>query len=172
MNKNQSIGIWVVIGIITASLIMMLWPGFTNSTQEISYTNFLKKVENQEIVSVTMNKEYLIANPKDNKLPVKENQNVEPIFKNSNIEPATLQYKVLLPPNDDSLYKKLEDNNVEIKVEKPADANALNLLMQIFFPIILIVIFFAIMARMLQSAGGSQAMSLAKAKQKCFLITR
>ena len=50
MNKNQSIGIWVVIGIITASLIMMLWPGFTSSTQEISYTNFLKKVENQEIV--------------------------------------------------------------------------------------------------------------------------
>ena len=126
MNKNQSIGIWVVIGIITASLIMMLWPGFTSSTQEISYTNFLKKVENQEIVSVIMSKEYLIANPKDNKLPVKENQNVEPIFKNANIEPAILQYKVLIPPNDNSLYQKLEDNNVEIKVEKPADANAIN----------------------------------------------
>ena len=169
MNKNQSIGIWVVIGIITASLIMMLWPGFTSSTQEISYTNFLKKVENQEIVSVIMSKEYLLANPKDNKLPVKENQNVEPIFKNSNIEPATLQYKVLIPQNDNSLYQKLEDNNVEIKVEKPADANAINLLMQIFFPIVLIVIFFTVMAKMLQSAGGSQAMSFGKSKAKMLL---
>ena len=169
MNKNQSIGIWVVIGIITASLIMMLWPGFTSSTQEISYTNFLKKVENQEIVSVIMSKEYLLANPKDNKLPVKENQNVEPIFKNSNIEPATLQYKVLIPQNDNSLYQKLEENNVEIKVEKPADANAINLLMQIFFPIVLIVIFFTVMAKMLQSAGGSQAMSFGKSKAKMLL---
>ena len=69
MNKSQSVGIWVVIGIIAASLIAMLWAGPKSTTQEISYTNFLKKVEAKEIVSVQMNKEYLIANPKDNKLP-------------------------------------------------------------------------------------------------------
>ena len=69
MNKSQSAGIWIVIVLIVAALGAMLFAGSQKATQEISYTNFLKKVENQEIVSVLINQDSLLAEPKDNKLP-------------------------------------------------------------------------------------------------------
>ena len=170
MNKSQSAGIWVVIVIIAASLIAMLWAGPKSTTQEISYTNFLKKVEAQEIVSVQMNKEFLIANPKDNKLPQtqQEENNLKPIV-NPNIAPPTLQYKVLIPDNDTSLYKKLEENNVEINVEPPSNQSTMVNAFSVILPIIMIVAFFAIMAKMIQSAGGSQAMTFGKSKAKMML---
>ncbi len=171
MNKSQSAGIWIVLGIVIASLIAMLWSGPTSSTQEISYTNFLNKVENSEIVSVEISKDYLIANPKDSKLPEKPNvpNNIEPLFKPVNAGTPTLQYKVQIPQNDNSLYQKLEANNVEIKVEKPADSGAMFNIFGWILPIVMLVAFFAIMAKMFQSAGGSQAMTFGKSKAKMML---
>ena len=170
MNKSQSIGIWIVIGIIFASLVAMLFAGPRSTTQEISYTNFLKKVEAQEIVSVQMNKEFLIANPKDNKLPQTEQENnIKPLVQNPNIVPPTLQYKVLIPANDGSLYKKLEENNVEIKIEPPSNQSTMVNAFSVILPIIMVIAFFAIMAKMIQSAGGSQAMTFGKSKAKMML---
>ena len=170
MNKSQSFGIWIVIIIIAASLAAMLWQGPKSTTKEISYTAFLKKVEAQEIISVQMNKEYLIANPKDNKLPQNEQENnLKPLYKNPNIAPPTLQYKVLIPDNDNSLYKKLEDNNVEINVDPPSNQSTMVNAFSVILPLIMIVAFFALMAKMIQSAGGSQAMTFGKSKAKMML---
>ena len=172
MNKSQSVGIWIVIGLILASLVAMLFSGPTSSTQEISYSSFLSKVDNSEIKSVELNKEYLIANPKDNKLPEKPDvpNKIEPLFKPANAETPVLKFKVMIPQNDDSLYKKLEEKNVEIIVQKPADSNAMvNILGTVLFPIIILVVFFVIMGKMFQSAGGSQAMTFGKSKAKMML---
>ena len=170
MNKSQSFGIWIVIIIIAASLAAMLWQGPKSTTKEISYTAFLKKVEAQEIISVQMNKEYLIANPKDNKLPQNEQENnLKPLYKNQNIAPPTLQYKVLIPDNDNSLYKKLEENNVEINVDPPSNQSTMVNAFSVILPLIMIVAFFALMAKMIQSAGGSQAMTFGKSKAKMML---
>ena len=173
MNKSQSAGIWIVIVLIVAALGAMLFAGSQKATQEISYTNFLKKVENQEIVSVLINQDSLFAEPKDNKLPEPKENNIEPIFKPANLEMPTLQYKVMIPSNDDSLYKKLEDNNVEIKIGKPSDGGLMNGIWgSAIFSIIFLVIIMVFFAKMIQSAGGSQAMNFGKSKAKMMLDSK
>ena len=173
MNKSQSAGIWIVIVLIVAALGAMLFAGSQKATQELSYTNFLKKVENQEIVSVLINQDSLLAEPKDNKLPEPKENNIEPIFKPANLEMPTLQYKVMIPSNDDSLYKKLEDNNVEIKIGKPSDGGLMNGIWgSAIFSIIFLVIIMVFFAKMIQSAGGSQAMNFGKSKAKMMLDSK
>ena len=48
MNKNQSIGMYVILGIMVLAFISMLFSGPTSSTEELSYTTFIQKVENKE----------------------------------------------------------------------------------------------------------------------------
>ena len=173
MNKSQSAGIWIVIVLIVAALGAMLFAGSQKATQELSYTNFLKKVENHEIVSVLINQDSLLAEPKDNKLPEPKENNIEPIFKPANLEMPTLQYKVMIPSNDDTLYKKLEDNNVEIKIGKPSDGGLMNGIWgSAIFSIIFLVIIMVFFAKMIQSAGGSQAMNFGKSKAKMMLDSK
>ena len=171
MNKSQSIGIWIVIGLITASLVLMLSMGGQSTTKELSYTNFLSKVKNQEIASVEMSKEFLVANPKDNKISASEQpNNIKPLYQNPNMPEATLKYHVNIPQNDSTLYQTLEENNVEIKVDSSSSSNSMmNMFASVFLPIIMIVVFFAIMAKMIQSAGGTQAMTFGKSKAKLML---
>ena len=63
MNKNQSIGMYVILGIMVLAFISMLFSGPTTSTEELSYTAFMQKLENKEIKSVEMMKDTLIAFP-------------------------------------------------------------------------------------------------------------
>ena len=63
MNKNQSVGMYVILGIMILAFVSMLFSGPTSSTEELSYTNFLQKVENKEIKSVDMGKDMLVALP-------------------------------------------------------------------------------------------------------------
>ena len=114
-----------------------------------------------------------MAEPKYNKLPEPKENNIEPIFKPANLEMPTLQYKVMIPSNDDSLYKKLEDNNVEIKIGKPSDGGLMNGIWgSAIFSIIFLVIIMVFFAKMIQSAGGSQAMNFGKSKAKMMLDSK
>lgn len=172
MNKSQSVGIWIVMVIIIGSLALMLAGQQNNVIQEISYSSFLNKVENSEIVSVEIGKEDLIANPKNNEVPKVESQQnqIEPLFKPANLGTPKLQYKVLIPTNDVSLYEKLEQNNVEIKITKPTDTtNTIGFWGSFVIPIIFFAVIIFLFFRMIQSAGGSQAMNFAKSKAKMML---
>ena len=111
MNKNQSIGMYVILGIMILAFVSMLFAGPTSSTEELSYTAFVQKVENKEIKSVDMGRDTLIA------IPVKQPE-VKPVTNPlyGNVQPAKLQYKVSFPSGSD-LLPKLEENNVEISVK-------------------------------------------------------
>ena len=113
MNKNQSVGMYVILGIMVLAFISMLFSGPTSSTEELSYTNFLQKVENKEIKSVEMGKDMLIALPV--KQPEAKKSSSNPIY--GEVRPPKLQYKVVLPENSDVL-NKLEDNSLEINAKK------------------------------------------------------
>ena len=63
MNKNQSIGMYVILGIMVLAFISMLFTGPTSSTEELSYTTFMQKVENKEIKSVDIMRDTIIALP-------------------------------------------------------------------------------------------------------------
>lgn len=159
MNKSQSTGIWIVVILLILCLGSMLFPTQTTSTQDLSYSQFLTKVKSGEISSVQIDKDTLIAKPK---------KEVNVIDKKK--QPET-QYKVMLPLNDLSFYKKLEESNVDINVKKPNDSSQTIAILSAVLPILLIVGFIILMAKTLQS-GGSQAMSFGKSKAKLMLDSK
>ena len=63
MNKNQSVGMYVILGIMVLAFVSMLFTAPTSSTEELSYSAFIQKVENKEIKSVDIGKESLTALP-------------------------------------------------------------------------------------------------------------
>jgi len=169
MNKSQSTGMYVILGIMILAFVSMLFSGPSTSTQDLTYTNFVQKVENGEIKSVEIDKEYLLAQPlKQPEQTEKEKKAPKPIY--GELKKATLQYKVLIPEGSDIL-KKLEENNVIIEVKKPSESSQiLSVLGSLILPL-LFIIFLIIMAKGL-SAGGSQAMSFGKSKAKLLLDSK
>ncbi len=165
MNKSQSMGMYIILGIMVLAFISMLFAGPTTTTEELTYTNFLQKLSAGDIKSVEMDKDFLIAIPKVQ--PKKQAKKDLPMLYGMQQSSASLQYKVLTP-NDPTLMKRLEDADVEIAVSKPSESSKLlSVLGSLALPIF-IIIFLIIMARGLQ-AGGSQAMSFGKSRAKMLL---
>ena len=170
MNKSQSLGMYIILGIMVLAFVSMLFTGPTTTTEELTYTNFLQKLSNGEIKSVELDKTFLIATPvKQPEVKKEDKKNLPMLYGMSQTTP-TLQYKVLTP-NDAGLMKRLEDANVEISVSKPSESSKLmstigSLALPIFF-----IIFLILMAKGL-SAGGSQAMSFGKSRAKMLLDSK
>lgn len=162
MNKSQSMGMYVILGIMVLAFISMLMAGPNTSTQELSYTEFLQKLKSGDIKSVEIDKDSLVAHPKIQ--PKAEKPKKE--FYGEQKAPV-IQYKVLTP-SDPGLMKKLEEANVDINVKKPSESSQwMGILGSLILPILFIVFLF-VMAKSLQ-AGGSQAMSFGKSKAKLML---
>lgn len=170
MNKSQSLGMYIILGIMVLAFISMLFTGPTTTTEELTYTNFLQKLSDGEIKSVELDKTFLIATPVKQPEAQKEDKKNLPMLYGMSKTTPTLQYKVLTP-NDASLMKRLEEANVEISVSKPSESSKLlstigSLALPIFF-----IIFLILMAKGL-SAGGSQAMSFGKSRAKMLLDSK
>ena len=164
MNKSQSTGIWIVVILLILCLASMLFPGQTTDTKDISYSQFLSKVQSGQIASVQIDKDTLIAKPK-----APANEPVTSVNKQKH--PVNIQYRVMLPMNDMSIYQKLEDNKVDVNVKKPSDTSQFMGFLSIILPFVLIIGFVILMAKTLQS-GGSQAMSFGKSKAKLMLDSK
>ena len=161
MNKSQSTGIWIVVILLILCLGSMLFPNQTTSTQDLSYSQFLSKVKNGEIASVLIDRDTLVAKPKTAVTVNTANKKKQP----------EIQYKVMLPMNDLTIYKKLEDSKVDINVKKPSDSSQTITILSAILPILLLIGFVVLMAKTLQS-GGSQAMSFGKSKAKLMLDSK
>ncbi len=163
MNKNQSLGIWLVVGILVLALASMLFAGPTTSTKTLSYTEFLSKVKNAEIKEVVISNDTVIAKPVQDEIKT----NVD----GKETVTASLRYNVTIPVNDTSLYPVLEENNVDVEIKKSNESSSMMGLMGTALPILLIVAFFVILAKVIQS-GGSQALSFGKSKAKMMLDSK
>src|SRR5574344_962098 len=166
MNKNQSVGLWIVAIFLGLALFSMFFTGTTTSTQELSYSNFINKVKQGEIKSVQIEKDFIIPHPMNDKviqtIPNSKKQN-------TNVKPATLQYKITSLPSDTTLYPLLEEKKVDVSVKKPTDSNGMaGILFGTLLPIFLIIGLAVIMGKAIQ-AGGSQAMSFGKSKAKLLM---
>ena len=179
MNKSQSTGIWIVVILLVLCLGSMLFPAQTTSTQDISYSQFLSKVKNGQIESVQIDRDVLIAKPIKQK---NETQKVPEPAQNTNSftgvmsakrfgAAPSIQYRVMIPLNDNSLYEKLETSKVDVNVKKPSDSSQLIAILSTVLPLLLIIGFVILMAKTLQS-GGSQAMSFGKSKAKLMLDSK
>ena len=163
MNKNQSLGIWLVVGILVLALASMLFTGPTTSTKTLSYTEFLSKVKNAEIKEVVISNDTVIAKPVQDEIKT----NVD----GKETVTASLRYNVTIPVNDTSLYPVLEENNVDVEIKKSNESSSMMGIMGTALPILLIVAFFVILAKVIQS-GGSQALSFGKSKAKMMLDSK
>ena len=164
MNKNQSVGMYILLGIMVLAFLSMLFAGPTSSTAELSYTNFLQKVENKEIKNVDLGKDSLIASPV--KQPESKKTAPNPLFGDVATTPK-IQYKVVLPENSDIL-NKLEDNNVEISAKKASESGSMFGLGSSFLTILLVLGFIMLIIKSIQ-AGGAQAMSFGKSRAKMLM---
>ena len=90
--------------------------------------------------------------------------------KRAGVAPS-IQYRVMIPMNDNSLYSKLEASKVDVNVKKPSDSSQLIAILSTVLPLLLIIGFVVLMAKTLQS-GGSQAMSFGKSKAKLMLDSK
>jgi len=167
MNKSQSMGAYIIFGIMILFFISMVMAGPTTSTQELSYTVFLQKLNAGEIKNVEVDKDSLIAHPVKQPEAVKKKSNEALKAMYGEQKTPIIQYKVLTP-SDPNLMRKLEDAGVDINVKKPSESSQwMGILGSLLLPLLFIV-FLLIMAKSLQS-GGSQAMSFGKSKAKMML---
>ncbi len=168
MNKSQSVGMYVILGVMVLAFVSMLFSGPTTNTKELTYTEFVQKLQVGEIKSVQMDKDSLLALPIKQDVPTKTQQ-VNPLYGVSKTSP-TLQYHVLIPQNSD-IMKKLELAKVNISVKKPSESSQMiNIFGSLVLPL-LFIIFLVVMAKSIQ-AGGSQAMSFGKSKAKMLLDSK
>ena len=160
---------YVVLGIMVLAFVSMLFAGSTTQTTDLSYSQFVKKVQAGEIKKVEINGQSLTATPVKQPEPEKKPTKYETVM-GMQPQTATLQYQVLVP-NSADLMNKLEKANVDISVKKPSESSQmLGILGSLVFPILFIV-FLVVMAKSLQ-AGGSQAMSFGKSKAKMLLDSK
>ena len=179
MNKSQSTGIWIVVILLVLCLGSMLFPAQTTSTQDISYSQFLTKVKSGQIASVQIDRDVLIAKPVKQKSdaqkvpePVQNTNSFAGVMSAKRIATApSIQYRVMIPLNDNTLYEKLEASKVDVNVKKPSDSSQFIAILSTVLPLLLIIGFVVLMAKTLQS-GGSQAMSFGKSKAKLMLDSK
>ena len=173
MNKSQSMGMYVILAIVVMVFISTIFmSGPSTSTSEISYTNFLQKLDNKEFSKIEKYDDMIIAVPKVQ--PKQENttgdgskNTVSPLLiqNSKNMTAPLFQYKVQVPSNDEELLAKLNSSGADVTVKKTAESNQLAGNIGTFIIILFAVISLGLMIKAIQ-AGGSQAMSFGKSKAK------
>ena len=177
MNKSQSAGMYIVLAIVVILFVSSVFvSGPTTKVSEISYSNFLERLDKGEFKKIEKSDDFLVAIPKVQPEATTK-KTVAPTMNNpfgipETAKAPTLQYKVLTPTYDPELMKRLDASDADIQVTRASESSKTigNLLSYLLLPILFLV-FLAVMAKSIQ-AGGSQAMSFGKSKAKMLLDSK
>ena len=176
MNKSQSAGMYIVLAIVLGLFVAsVFFQGPITKTEEISYSSFLTKLDNNEFATIEKADDFLIAIPK-NQPEVDAKPVVTPTLDNPFGVPQTkapaLKYKVLIPTFDPDLMSRLDKSDADVQVTRATDSSKLlGSAMGYLIMILLFFAFFAILTKSIQ-ASGSQAMSFGKSKAKMLLDSK
>ena len=179
MNKSQSMGMYVILAIVVMVFISTIFmSGPTTSTSEISYTNFLQKLDNKEFTKIEKYDDMIIAVPKEQPATKEEKKSdgknlTSPFLtqETKNSQSPLFQYKVQIPSNDQELMDKLNTSNADVTVKKAPETNQLAGNIGTFIIVLFAIISLGLMIKAIQ-AGGSQAMSFGKSKAKMLLDSK
>lgn len=172
MNKNQSTGMYVILAIIVVVFLSTIFmTGPSTNTSEISYTNFLQRLENKEFNKIEKYDDVIVAIPKDQPQPVKHESAQNSPFLVQQSQAPLFQYKVQIPSNDESLLTKLNDSGADVTVKKAPESNQLMGNIGTFLIVLFAIISLGLMIKAIQS-GGAQAMSFGKSKAKMLLDSK
>ena len=176
MNKSQSAGMYIVLAIVVLLFVSSVFlSGPTTKVSEISYSNFLERLDKGEFKKIEKSDDFLLAIPKVQP-EAEPAKNIAPTMDNpfgiAETKTPTLKYKVLTPAFDPDLMRKLDASDAEIQITRASESSKTwgNILSYLLLPVLFLV-FLAVMAKSIQ-AGGSQAMSFGKSKAKMLLDSK
>ena len=172
MNKSQSAGMYIVLAIVIILFVSSVFmSGSTAKVEEISYSNFLERLDNNEFSKIEKADDFIIAVPKNQPETTTTTPTMDNPFGVAQKIPA-LRYKVLTPAYDPDLMAKLNNSGADVQVSKAVESSKTwgNLLGYLLMPVLFLV-FLVVMAKSIQ-AGGSQAMSFGKSKAKMLLDSK
>ena len=121
MNKSQSAGMYIVLAIVVILFVSSVFvSGPTTKVSEISYSNFLERLDKGEFKKIEKSDDFLVAIPKVQP-EAKEQKTVAPTMNNpfgvpETVKAPTLKYKVLTPTYDPELMKRLDASDADIEV--------------------------------------------------------
>ena len=147
--KQQTKTLLVWLGLIVAVLFLANLFNNSQKAEPLTYTEFRKQVVNQELSA--------------DKTSTSVELEVHPSHVNVAYEKDGGKVEVVAPATDE-LYKLLEDNGVQYKVE-PEDEGMFFQFALMWLPVILIVAVMIMFMRQMQ-AGGGKAMSFGKSKAR------
>src|SRR5918994_377342 len=148
-NFSKNVALWLVVGLLALALFQMM-SRQRNPTQEFSYTEFIKQLDQGNVARVE----------------VFDGKRLEGDFRSPVTQDgrSAKSFQVLLPvANSEAFIKRLEDANVPILAKEPKGGITALLIAALPWIVILGLWFFLL--RQLQ-AGGSRAFAFGKSKAK------
>ena len=139
---------WAVI-IVGVMLILQVLRGYSTTSREIPFSDFLDRVAAGEVQQVLIKREEIHIQSGT----VRQEDGPQPRYDQFTYNPGY-----------DDLVKDLREHNVVIKVEKPTDGRMLTALLS-WAPLLILVGLWFVFFRQMQ-AGGTKAMSFGKSKAK------
>ncbi len=143
MNNIRNIAIWAIIALLLFALFNLFQnPSQRRGSAEVSYTQFLEKVEKGEVKAVTL-QDGQITGQLTNGRP----------------------FITYAPPGDPDFIRTLREKNVEIRVKPKGDEGLLPSILLSWFPILLMIGVWLFFMRQMQSNSG-KAMGFGKSKAR------
>ena len=139
---------WAVI-IVGVMLILQVLRGYSTTSREIPFSDFLDRVAAGEVQQVLIKRDEIHIQTGS----VRQEDGPQPRYDHFTYNPGY-----------DDLVKDLREHNVVIKVEKPTDGRMLTALLS-WAPLLILVGLWFVFFRQMQ-AGGTKAMSFGKSKAK------
>jgi len=139
---------WAVI-IVGVMLILQVLRGYSTTSREIPFSEFLDRVAAGEVQQVLIKREEIHIQSGT----VRQEDGPQPRYDHFTYNPGY-----------DDLVKDLREHDVVIKVEKPTDGRMLTALLS-WAPLLILVGLWFVFFRQMQS-GGTKAMSFGKSKAK------
>jgi cell division protease FtsH len=169
MKKYQSTGVWILTILVLSSLFVttLMFQSSAQVVQEMGYSRFIEAVESDKIQSVVIAGNIAEAIPKENGITPPQGEQLTPPLITARKEKPKLTYRVLLPERnyEADILPRLKAHKVNLTFEPPQTSGHWLGLLSTFFLPVLIVVFFFVLFRNVQS-GGSQAMAFGKSKAK------
>ncbi len=149
MNQTvRTVLMWAVI-IVGVMLILQVLRGYSTTSREIPFSEFLDRVAADEVQQVLIKREQIHIQTG----MAREEDGPQPRYDHFTYNPGY-----------DDLVNDLREHNVVIKVEKPTDGRMLTALLS-WAPLLILVGLWFVFFRQMQS-GGTKAMSFGKSKAK------
>lgn len=159
--KRQSLFMLLIAVLITIMGMSFFMNLMSGSDSEITYSEFLKMVKNDEVKSVVITDSEIEITPKE----AKKDENSQPVIAT---RPTTTVTYYTGNLEDDNLYQLLDEHDVEYSKEIPDNSGlVLNFILTWIVPALILYLLLTFLMR--KMGGGDGPMGVGKSKAKVYV---